>query len=99
MVSATCAGVVFDSPYGGSVMIASTDSGGMAFIVSMQSPWWMVGNVPPIGHREGPQPGVTTKVPSGGLLVVGLCGGPVVWGIEKARRFNYSDGPSGGLLV
>src|SRR5699024_9889010 len=24
------------------------------FILSMQSPWWMVVNVPPIGHREGP---------------------------------------------
>src|SRR5699024_10723111 len=38
MVSATEPGSVFDSPYGGSVTIASMLSGGMAFIVSMQSP-------------------------------------------------------------
>src|SRR5699024_236903 len=41
-------------PYGGSVTIASTDSGGMAFIVSMQSRWWMVGNVAPSGHKLRP---------------------------------------------
>src|SRR5690625_1190965 len=53
-------------PYGGSVTMASTDSGGMAFIVSMQSPLWMVGKS------------------------ASLC-----CGMDKARRFDFSDGPLG----
>ena len=51
MVSATEPGSVFDSPYGGSQTMASILSAGIDFIVSMQSPWWMVGNVPPVGHE------------------------------------------------
>src|SRR5699024_3804277 len=72
------------SPYGGSVTIASIDSAGMAFIVSMQSPWWMVGNVPPIGHREGPPPSEQRRA-SGGFI--GL-----VWPAGDVQEDGAHDG-------
>src|SRR5699024_10674509 len=37
--SATCAGLVFDRPYGGSVMTASTELSGSCLSSSRQSPW------------------------------------------------------------